>query len=255
MNLFSLEHKVILVTGGYGHLGQAICQGLVEAKAQVVVLGRSEEKFKQVFPEPENLHFQPCDISQSASIEKALSTIGQRFRKIDVLVNNAIYSRGQHPENMSDEDWNYGIDGVLNSVYRCIRAVIPYMKEQKRGKIINVSSMYGIVSPDFSIYEGNPFLNPPHYGAAKAGVIQLSRYFAVHLGKKNIQVNTISPGAFPSPEVQKNQEFIKRLQNKSPLGKIGQADDLKGAFVFLSSEASNFITGQNLVIDGGWTIW
>ncbi|WP_027002062.1 SDR family oxidoreductase [Hugenholtzia roseola] len=252
--IFSLQGKTVLITGGYGYLGKAICEGLLAAQAQVWVLGQSEEKFNRAFEEREGIFFQNCNISQTVSIKEAYQAIIQKGQSIDVLINNAFYSKGQNPETMSDEDWNYGIDGSLNSVYRCIREVLPFMKE-RGGKIINVSSMYGIVSPQFEIYENNNFLNPPHYGAAKAGVIQMTRYFACYLGKYNIQVNAVTPGAFPSEGVQENTEFIASLKNKSPLGRVGNPKDLQGAFVLLSSQASNFITGQNIVIDGGWTAW
>jgi NAD(P)-dependent dehydrogenase (short-subunit alcohol dehydrogenase family) len=115
--------------------------------------------------------------------------------------------------------------------------------------------MYGMVSPDFSVYEQSPdFLNPPHYGAAKAGVLQLTRYFAQYLGPKNIQVNAISPGPFPNAKTQEDKAFIKALAARTSLKRIGQPEDLMGSVVFLSSAASDFMTGQNLVVDGGWTI-
>lgn len=257
MKLLSLSQKNILVTGGYGYLGKAICEGLAEAGANVVVLAKSEEKFNTAFSNStfsDKIKFHPFDISDTTSIKTGFEKLQNQLGKIDVLINNAFYTKGQSPEKMSDQDWNFGIDGNLNATYRCIREIIPYLK-QNGGKIINVSSMYGMVSPDFTIYEDNDFLNPPHYGAAKAGVLQMTRYFACYLGKNNIQVNAITPGAFPSEEVQENTAFINDLKKKSPLKRIGQPEDLKGAFILLSSEASNFITGQNIVIDGGWTAW
>lgn len=255
--LFSLKGKTVLVTGGYGHLGTAISEGLAGAGADVVVLGRDEAKFKQVFATKalENVQFQYCDISQTESIATAFQQVQALFGKIDVLVNNAYYSKGQHPEQLSDEEWAFGIDGNLNSVYRCIREVIPYLKENG-GRIINVASMYGLVSPDFTVYEENPaMLNPPHYGAAKAGVLQLTRYFACYLGKYNITVNAVTPGPFPSETVQQDEAFVQQLKKKNPLGRIGNPAELQGAFVYLASDASSFMTGQNLVIDGGWTAW
>lgn len=255
--LFSLRGRTVLVTGGYGHLGTAISTGLAEAGAAVYVLGRDKEKFHTAFADTplSNIRFQNCDISLTPSIAAAFQQIQETEGSIDVLVNNAFYSRGQHPEQLSDEDWAYGIDGSLNSVYRCIREAIPYMKEQG-GRIINVSSMYGMVSPDFSIYADSPAsFNPPHYGAAKAGMLQLTRYFACYLGKHNITVNAVTPGPFPSQAVQQDEAFIKKLKMKNPLGRIGKSEDLKGAFIYLASDASAFMTGQNMVIDGGWTAW
>lgn len=256
-NLFSLKGKTVLVTGGYGHLGTAISAGLAEAGADVFVLGRDENKFAQAFADTAHakIRFQVCDISQTQSIATAFQKVEELAGKIDVLVNNAFYSIGQHPEQLSDEEWAFGIDGNLNCVYRCIREVIPYLKEHG-GRIINVSSMYGLISPDFNVYEESPaYLNPPHYGAAKAGVLQLTRYFACYLGKYNITVNAVTPGPFPSEAVQQDQVFIQKLKKKNPLGRIGKPEELAGAFIYLASDASAFMTGQNMVIDGGWTAW
>lgn len=256
-NLFSLENKTALITGGYGYLGTAIAEGLAEAGATVYVLGRNKEKFEAAFKgkDFQNLYFQYCDISETQTVTTAFKEIHEREGNIHILINNAFYSKGQQPELLSDEEWAYGVDGNLNSVYRCIREVLPYLKPNG-GRIINVSSMYGIVSPDFNMYENSPgFLNPPHYGAAKAGVLQLTRYFACYLGPYNITVNSVTPGPFPSEKVQEDDAFIKQLQKKNPLNRIGKPADLKGAFVYLASDASAYMTGQNLVIDGGWTAW
>jgi len=155
---------------------------------------------------------------------------------------------------MTDEDWQIGIDGTLNSVFRCVREIIPYFKKNNSGKIINVSSMYGVVAPQFEVYDEFPqFLNPPHYGAAKAGIIQLTKYYASYLGQFGINVNTVTPGPFPSIPVQKEIGFVEALKRKTCLDRIGNPEDLAGAFVFLASEASNYITGQNIIVDGGWT--
>ena len=115
--------------------------------------------------------------------------------------------------------------------------------------------MYGMVAPQFEVYEDFPqFLNPPHYGAAKAGIIQLTKYYASYLGAFNIKVNAVTPGPFPSNPVQTEKNFIQELEKKTCLNRVGRPEDLGGAFVFLAADASNFMTGQNLVIDGGWTI-
>jgi len=255
---FDLTGKVILVTGGYGYLGKAITQSLVYHGARAYVLGRSAEKFERAFgnePEDTKPGFRVCDISNSSSIADAFRAIYNENGKINVLINNAFYLKGQDPLSMSDEDWNEGIDGTLNSVFRCVREVIPYLEKSGSPRIINVSSMYGMVSPDFTVYDDfREMLNPPHYGAAKAGIIQLSKYYASYLGKQGITVNTVTPGPFPSEAVQQKKEFIDLLSKNTLLKRIGKPEDLAGVFVFLASEASGYVTGQNFVIDGGWTV-
>lgn len=256
MSIFDLTEKVALVTGGYGHLGSAMCRGLAQAGATVYVLGRSEDTFLQSFGTNElDVKFSECDIASTKSIQNSFASIFKTHKRIDILVNNAVYLKERDPLAIGDEEWAWSIDGVLNSVYRCIREVVPYFMENKSGKIINISSMYGVVSPEFSLYDKSPdFLNPPHYGAAKAGVIQLTKYYAQFLGEKGIQVNAISPGPFPSTPVQKDAAFVERLKKRTALKRVGKPEDLIGATVFLSSTASDYITGQNLIVDGGWTI-
>ena len=255
---FNLKSKTILLTGGYGHLGKAITESLLYHEANVFVLGRSKEKFEELFGKNQfvntTLFFEYCDVSDSESIKQAFKNIDTKF-PIDTLINNAVYSKGQSPEEMTDEEWDLGLDGVLGSFFKCIREIIPYFKKRSSGKIINVSSMYGMVAPQFEIYDEFPqFLNPPHYGAAKAGVIQLTKYYASYLGHMGINVNAVSPGPFPSLQVQKQNGFVEELKKKTCLNRIGNPEDLAGTFVFLASDASNFITGQNIVVDGGWTI-
>lgn len=251
---FNLQDKVILITGGYGHLGKAITESLLFHQATVLVLGKSMDKFNKAFEEHENLHFVPVDIASSQSLRQAFESAHTKFNRIDVLINNAYYMKGQAPENISDEEWNFSIEGTLSCVYKAIREVLPFMKLQQAGKIINLASMYGIVAPQFEVYDGFPqYLNPPHYGAAKAGIVQLTKYFASYLGKEGIQVNAVSPGPFPSEAVQKSEGFIKNLAQKTCLNRIGKPEDLAGVFVFLASDASNYVTGQNIRVDGGWT--
>jgi NAD(P)-dependent dehydrogenase (short-subunit alcohol dehydrogenase family) len=261
-DIFNLDGKTAVVTGGYGHLGRGIVETLLACGGNVVVAGRSKEKFNKVFCETSNskIHFKEIDIMSSESIERCFSQVYNEYGNIDILINNAHAAKGSSQENMSDEDWNYTMEGVVGSVHKSIRAVIPYMKKQNSGKIINISSMYGIVSPDFdSLYKGDDcekYTNPPHYGAAKAAMIQLTKYYAVLLGKYNIYVNAVSPGPFPKSLIEtENLEFINRLKNKNPLHRIGKPDDLAGVIALLSSSASDFITGQTIQVDGGWTIW
>lgn len=254
--LFDLSGRTVLLTGGYGHLGQGIAAGLVAHGAQVVVLGRSAEKFIQVFgAAPAGLHFVACDVADTESVRAAFAASRAQFGLPSVLINNAYYSRGQQPDALSDADFALGLDGSAGTAYRCLREVLPYLREAGGGKIINVASMYGVVAPDFAAYTDAPqFLNPPHYGAGKAAMIQLTKYFASLLGPENIQVNCVSPGPFPSDKVRENAGFEAELTQRVPLGRVGEPQDLAGAFVFLASVASDFVTGHNLVVDGGWTI-
>ncbi|WP_223650154.1 SDR family oxidoreductase [Hymenobacter psoromatis] len=254
--IFDLTGQTVLLTGGYGHLGRAIAAGLLAHGARVVVLGRSGEKFTAAFGEsPENLHFIFCDVAETASVQAAFRQSFDQFGPPGVLINNAYYSRGQQPDALPDADFALGLDGSVGTAYRCLREVLPYLREAGGGKIINVASMYGVVAPDFGAYADAPqFLNPPHYGAGKAAMIQLTKYFASYLGPEHIQVNCVSPGAFPADKVRENAEFEGELRQRIPLGRVGEPQDLAGAFVFLSSKAADFVTGHNLVVDGGWTI-
>lgn len=260
-DIFNLSGKTAIVTGGYGHLGKGMVNVLLSCDANVIVAGRNKEKFTNTFAtySGNNLHFHEIDIMSSESIEKCFADVHEKFGTIDILINNAHTAKGSGADDISSDDWAYTMDGVLGSVYKSIKTVMPYMKKQRSGKIINISSMYGVVSPDLGIYEGDDcekYLNPPHYGAAKAGMIQLTKYYAVYLGKFNIQVNCLTPGPFPKEQIQKdNPEFIDRLKQKNPLNKIGVPENLAGPVVLLSSQASDFMTGQNIIVDGGWTIW
>lgn len=250
-------NKVIVITGGYGHLGKAITASLLKNEAVVYVAARNEQKFRNIFKAElsnyENrLHFLNCDINSSESIDNAFAEVTKKERSLDGLINNAFGSRGQSPYKMSREDFNYTLDGSLASVFDAIKLAIPYLNEG--ASVINVSSMYGMVAPDFNAYQDCPeFLNPPHYGAAKAGVIQLSKYYASLLGPKDIRVNAVSPGPFPSDSVQENAWFMKELEERTLLGRYGLPEDLAGIFTFLLSDAARFITGQNFTVDGGWT--
>lgn len=239
-------------------MGKSISEGLLEAGAQVQICGRRIEKYYDVFGKQNKptISFVQIDTSSTSSVKNAFKEVYKNHGNIDILINSAFYSKGNSAERMKDEEWNFGVDGVLNSTFRCIREVIPYMRQANRGNIINISSMYGFVSPDFKVYEDNPhFFNPPSYGAAKAGVIQLTKYYAVYLAKYNIRVNCISPGPFPSPTVRENTGFIEKLSAKVPMARIGDPNELKGPVIFLASDASSYITGQNIIVDGGWTTW
>ena len=164
---FKLNNKIAIVTGGYSYLGKYFVEALSEAGATVIIAGRDLGKCKNTVKEMKEknseclVEYLEIDISNNDSIKKCFKKVYIKFKRIDILVNNAVYSKSNTLEDMTDEEWNYGIDGTLNSVFRCIREIIPYMKEKKNGNIINISSMYGMVSPDFRIYKKNAYqLNP-----------------------------------------------------------------------------------------------
>jgi gluconate 5-dehydrogenase len=261
LQLFDLTGKTAVVTGGYGHLGRAMVNALAGCNATVIVAGRSEEKFSAALGKEKNpkIQFREIDILNTESIVNCFAEIKEEHGPIDILINNAFSVKGNTHKRISNEDWNETMESIAGSVHKTIEAVIPGMKEQKSGKIVNIASMYGLVSPDFSLYKGNgceAYTNLPHYGAAKAAMIQLTKYYATSLGPFNIQVNAIAPGPFPNENVQKeNPEFVRRLKEKNPLNKIGKPEDLAGVIILLSSSASDFITGQTIQVDGGWTIW
>lgn len=258
LDLFSLKGKVAVVTGGAGHLGSAMTDGLTEAGAKVVVFARSREKFDSKYNGRDDVVFFEGDIASTESVQACYRYTVERFRQIDILVNDAVYLKGggKLPEDIDDAILSYSADGIFSSAYRCIREVIPYM-EGRGGKIVNIASMYGVVAPNLSMYSDvcSAYLNPIHYGALKAAVLQMTKYFGAYLIKKGINVNAVTPGTYPSPKVQQNEEFIRRLSEKNPAGRIGIPEDLKGAVVYLSSKASDYVVGQNIIVDGGWTLW
>lgn len=155
---------------------------------------------------------------------------------------------------MEDAVFNKGLDGTIGATFRGIREVVPYMKEHG-GSIVNYCSMYGLVSPDLRIYGDNPQKQPPNYGAGKAAVDQLTRYAAGALAEYGIRVNAVTPGPFPNPKNQDDEEFNAKLAYKTMLGRFGQNYEMAGAVLLLASDAGSFMTGTNIVVDGGWTAW
>lgn len=261
-DLFSLKDKAVIVTGGAGYLGAAITEGLLEFGATVVVADvayRPSEEIVRNGKTYPNLFSVPCDLAETASIRKMLRMTKELCGKVDVLINCATYGAGYGPAGtvwaMSDEDWAKGLDGAAGTVFRCTREAVPYLEENGGGSIINFASMYGLVSPDPAIYGDSGQNNPVNYGAGKAAVLQLTRYCAAHLAGKNIRVNSITPGPFPNPAKLPPADFLHKLENKTMLGRVGQAREIVGAVVLLASDASTFMTGSNIVVDGGWTAW
>lgn len=260
-DLFNLKNKVAVVTGATGNLGVSISEALVEAGADVYITSKDEEKCKKIASILRNnaqgkVEGIAMDILSEKSIKNAINEIATKSGQINILVNNASPIPSTHSlQNTSDSDWKLGMDGTINGVFRCTKDVIPIMEKNGEGSIINISSMYGIVSPNPDVYENSNNSSPPYYGPGKAAIIQFTRYAACYLAKKGIRVNSVSPGPFPNTIVQKDVDFINKLKNKTPLGRIGQPDELKGVIIFLASNASSYVTGENISVDGGWTAW
>jgi NAD(P)-dependent dehydrogenase (short-subunit alcohol dehydrogenase family) len=241
-----LKDKIILLTGGCGLLGNEIGQLLKSRGATVINLDinvktdLSSNTFK-------------CDITKENDIKLALQELIKYYGKLDGLVNNA-YPRtkdwGTSFEDISPESWRTNIDWQMNSYVFTIQAVLPYMLEQGYGSIINMTSIYGVVGNDFTIYEGTDIKTAAPYSAIKGGLINLTRYLASAYGKYNIRFNCISPGGIFDNQ---NPKFVDAYENKVPMKRMGNPSDIAPVVSFLLSEDSKYITGQNIIVDGGWT--
>ncbi|HBP38846.1 MAG TPA: gluconate 5-dehydrogenase [Clostridiales bacterium] len=262
-NMFSLQGKSIIVTGGAGYLGRTMVQALLAFGAEVSVADRVEYPVAPDSAEGKaKLHSLICDLELSASIRQMFAQASEISGKIDVLVNCAAYGGGSGGKGIggdlslfTDEIWEKGIDGTLGVTFRCIREALPYFYANKGGNIINIASMYGLVSPNPGLYGTSGQNSPPTYGAGKAGVLQLTRYCAANLAARSIRVNCLTPGSFANPQGNLTDDFRARLNASNMLGRVGRPEELTGALVLLASDASSYMTGSNIVIDGGWTAW
>jgi NAD(P)-dependent dehydrogenase (short-subunit alcohol dehydrogenase family) len=262
-DLFSLDGKIVAVTGGTGYLGSEISRGLLGYGATVADISVPGSTPAFLSEYSRFISF-PCDLSDSEMHRKTFEEIGNRFGHLDALISCAAYGGGSGGikkdllpptlEDITDELWNIGIDGTLGVTFRSLRSAIPLMKKHG-GSIVNIASMYGVVSPDPGIYGESGANSPPTYGAGKGGVIQLTRYAAAHLAKFDIRVNSVTPGPFPNPPTQARTDFAAKLASKTMLGRFGQPKEIVGAILLLVSDASSFMTGSNITVDGGWTAW
>ena len=260
--LFRLDGKVCLVTGGAGHLGAAMSTALAEAGGHVLILGRTKRTLaalaQQLTDRGLSAEAITSDVTMAEDIKSLIADVKKRHGKLDVLVNNAYSGRPGVMADSKASDYLNAIEITVGAAAELVNAAHDLLRSavQTSGdaSIINISSMYGMVSPDPRVYGRSGMNNPPHYGAAKAALLQYTRYAAVHLAPEGIRVNAISPGAFP-PEAaqQRDPAFTAALTQKVPMGRLGRPEDMAGAIVFLASSAARFVTGANLPIDGGWT--
>ena len=266
-NLFDLSDKVAIIFGGSGVLGKEFAKSLYDYNAKVIscdiVDVTEEQKIKTV-------DYRVIDAGNESELEKFRDNIIAEYGKVDVIINSVTskYKDFYMPfDEVSTKGWEIGLKGNLTLPFMICKAFIKHMCENKSGSIINISSVYGLVGNDQSMYEGSNLHeihveNSPDikqiyshgvYNAAKAGLNNFTRYLAAYYGKYNIRVNTISPGGIESPK--ENDTFLKKYGARTPLGRKAKKDEINGAVVFLASDASSYVTGHNLVVDGGFTAW
>jgi len=241
-----LKNKVIIVTGGNGLIGSSIINILLNNAAIVI---NADINCKNNLDNGE-YH---CDINDTNSTTILIKQVLKKFKKIDGLVNCA-YPRtqdwGNNFEELLENSWKSNIDMQMNSNIFLIRKVLMVMKNQLFGSIVNIASIYGVVGPDFSIYEGTGMGNVAEYAAIKGGIINITRYLASFYGKYNIRINCVSPGGVFDNQ---NPQFVKNYENKVPLKRMANPDDISPMVAFLLSDETTYITGQNIMVDGGWT--
>jgi gluconate 5-dehydrogenase len=260
---FDLTGRGIVVTGAGGHLGRPMALALAEAGATVIAVGRNEGPLALVEVEARARKLTGrvvplvADIATDDGVVFAIACAEKEAGSLDGWVNNAYSGAGGTLGHLSRAQVESSIAGGLTTVILAVEAVANRMLDRgTRGAIVNVSTMYAMVSPRPSVYRENPqFHNPPAYGAAKAGVVQFTRYAACHLAPHGIRVNCISPGPFPSGTPAATASFVSELRAQVPMGRVGEPQEVASAVLFFLAPASSFVTGQNLAIDGGWTSW
>ncbi len=265
MDLFSLKNKTAIVTGACGLLGSKHVEALAAAGANVVVCDIQEKACKEKADSLGGNHLGlSADVTNPESLKAARDLILSKYKHIDILVNNAAINDmfenpllagkqsmfENYPLDMWEKSWQVNVTGV----FLCSQIFGTPMAEQGSGSIINIASTYGMVGPDQSIYKDkngkHSFYKSPSYPATKGAIINFTRYLAAYWGSKGVRVNTLSPGGV---ENNQDEHFVKNYTDKTLLGRMASPSDYKGALIFLASNASAYMTGANLVVDGGWT--
>jgi NAD(P)-dependent dehydrogenase (short-subunit alcohol dehydrogenase family) len=265
MELFSLKNKTAIVTGALGLIGRRHCEALAQAGANVVVADLNGEQAKQFAAQLGEQHIGiSVDVTSKESLNSARDIVVEKYGSIDVLVNNAaINDMFENPamagelsafENYPLDAFQKSLDVNVTGVFLCSQIFGTVMAEQGSGSIINLASTYGIVGPDQSIYRTEcgeqKFYKSAVYPVTKGAVINFTRFLAAYWGNKGVRVNTLSPGGVENSQ---DEYFIQNYSAKTLLGRMAQSTDYQGALIFLASDASAYMTGANLVVDGGWT--
>lgn len=248
---FSLKDKLAVVTGAGRGIGRALSIGLAEAGSDVVLLSRTRDDLEETAGIIEELgrkaYIIPTDVTSREDIQKAIAYIEENDLSIDILINNAGMNIRSTALEVTDDEWQKIMDTNLKSAFMMSQEVGKHMKEKKKGKIINIASVAGHVALRTGVV----------YASTKAAMIQMTKVLAMEWGKYNINVNSIGPWYFKTPlteELLKNEDYVNDILAVTPLKRIGELEELVGPAVFLSSDASNYITGQTLFVDGGMTI-
>ena len=270
-DLFSLEKKVAIVTGALGLLGKHHCYALAEAGAHVVVADL-DDNASQIFAEELKKSALPTamgigvDITEPESVKRLRDNVLERFGRIDILVNNAaVNDMFENPTAAAElsrfecyplDLWKRSLDVNVTGTFLCSQIIGAEMARRGGGSIINIASMYGIVAPDQSLYRqpdgSQTFFKSAAYPVTKGAVISFTRFLAAYWGNAGVRVNALSPGGVENSQ---DEYFVKNYAARTPLGRMAEPTDYKGAIVFLASDASRYMTGANLVVDGGWTAW
>jgi gluconate 5-dehydrogenase len=256
--LFDLTNRVALVTGASGHLGSALAEALAEAGARVVVASRDPSKAQTVAAmlggKEAGRHVGVAiDHMNEASIERGFADAARAAGQIDILVNNGHEPLSADWRSVTSEQFTRQLANATG-YFLLSRLLRDHAVERGApASIVLLGSMYGLVGSYPDAYEGVAPASPAAYHALKGGIVHLTRHLAVYWAKDRVRVNCLSPGPFPSEKAPR--ELVARLEQKSPLARMGQPHELKGAIVFLASDASSYVTGHNLVVDGGWTAW
>lgn len=257
---FRLDGRVAFVSGAAGHLGRAMTNVLLEAGADVIVNGRDPSRLAEFAAhlESHGRAVRPAafDMADIATVR----TFFAGLPRLDILVNNAVSMSVKPMHALDAEDFEITYRSSVTAAFAAIRASLPALRQGVRAtgeaSVIQVASMYGLVSPDKRIYTNPVQASPFHYGPAKAALLQLTRHMAAELGPERIRVNALVPGPFPRPDaLAGDPDFAARLAERTMLGRLGQAREIAGPLLFLASPAAAYMTGASLVIDGGWTAW
>ncbi|HLO78453.1 MAG TPA: SDR family oxidoreductase [Magnetospirillum sp.] len=261
--LMDLTGRTAVVTGGAGFIGSAMGEALAELGARVVVMDMRAEACEKVAAEL-NEKFDrgavglTADLGDERSVHAALEQLNGRFDCIDILVNNAAFvgTSGLGGwvvpfAEQSVETWRKAMEVNLTAPFALAQALAPALARSAGGSIINVSSIYGLVGPDWRLYEGTAMGNPAAYAASKGGLLQLTRWLATTMAPK-VRVNGLVPGGVERGQA---KEFQSRYIERTPMGRMATEEDFKGAIAYLASDLSAYVTGQVLQVDGGWTIW